>query len=172
MDDAINAFISIASRELRTPMTTSQGFTELLLDHDPPNPVRRQWLERIQQDNNRLVAIVDDLLNVSRIESGNLNVTLEAVPVHPVVERVVTEMRSTIDTHTFLVDIPEGIPPLEADEHKLTQVLSNLLDNAAEYNPRGSLVTISACHDLEQPDMLAKLAMAAGVEPREMENRW
>ena len=73
-------------------MTTIQGFTELLLDHDPPNPVRRQWLERIQRDSNKLVAIVDDLLNISRIESGNLNVTLEAVPVHPVIEKVMAEM--------------------------------------------------------------------------------
>ena len=74
MDDAINDLISIASHELRTPMTTIQGFTELLLDQDPPNPVRRQWLERIQQGSNRLVAIVDDLLNISRITSGKLNV--------------------------------------------------------------------------------------------------
>ena len=149
MDDAINDLISIASHELRTPMTTIQGFTELLLDQDHPNPVRRQWLERIQQDSNRLVAIVDDLLNISRITSGKLNVTLKAVPVDHVVESVVEEMRSTIDTHTFLVDIPEGIPHLEADEHKLTQVLFNLLGNAAKYSPQGGLVTISARHEPE-----------------------
>ncbi len=79
MDDAINDFISIASHELRTPMTTIQGFTELLLNQDPPYAVRRQWLERILQDSNRLVAIVDDLLDISRISSGKLNITLKAV---------------------------------------------------------------------------------------------
>ena len=147
MDDAINDFISIASHELRTPMTTIQGFTELLLDQDPPYAVRRQWLELIRQDSNRLVAIVDDLLDISRISSGKLNITLKAVPIRRVVEGVVAEMRPNSEKHTFLVDIPESISPVEADEHKLTQILSNLLDNAAKYSPQGGLVTISARHE-------------------------
>ena len=147
MDDAINDFISIASHELRTPMTIIQGFTELLLDQDPPYAVRRQWLERIRQDSNRLVAIVNDLLDISRISSGKLNITLKAVPIPRVVEGVVAEMRPSSERHTFLVDIPESISPVEADEHKLTQVLSNLLDNAAKYSPQGGLVTVSARHE-------------------------
>lgn len=147
MDDAINDFISIASHELRTPITTIQGFTELLLEQDPPYSVRRRWLERIRQDSNRLVAIVDDLLDISRISSGKLNITLKAVPIRRVVEGVVEEMRLNSEKHTFLVDIPDSILPVEADEHKLTQVLSNLLDNAAKYSPEGGLVTVSARHE-------------------------
>ena len=56
-------------------------------------------------------------------------------------------MRPSSEKHTFLVDIPESISPVEADEHKLTQVISNLLDNAAKYSPQGGLVTVSARHE-------------------------
>lgn len=68
------SLVSIASHELRTPMTTIVGFSELLLTRNPPESTRRDWLQRINSDDHRLINVVDDVLNVSLIHSGELSI--------------------------------------------------------------------------------------------------
>ena len=141
-----NEFISVASHELRTPMTIIMGFSELLLRADPPAAVGRQWLERINQDSRKLSAIVDDLLNVSRIQSGTLTVNLEQLPLCEAINEASEDITLTTDKHQFSVDIPPETPQVVADPDKLAQVLRNLLDNAVKYSPEGGRVEISAAY--------------------------
>jgi len=139
-----DAFVSIASHELRTPMTTILGFSELLLRRNPPEATRREWVERIYSHCARLAGIVDDLLNVSRIQSGKLAVNPEQLPLPVVVEEAVEAVRSTTDIHEFMLGIPPDTPKVVADPDKLAQVLTNLLTNAVKYSPGGGKITVSA----------------------------
>ena len=139
-----DTFVSIASHELRTPMTTILGFSELLLSRNPPEATRREWLERIHLHSKRLADIVDNLLNVSRIQSGKLAVNLEQLPLSVVIEEVVGAARTTTEIHEFMVDISPDTPKVVADRDKLAEILTNLLSNAVKYSPGGGQITVSA----------------------------
>ncbi|MEE8442893.1 MAG: ATP-binding protein, partial [Dehalococcoidia bacterium] len=166
-----NAFVSVASHELRTPMTTILGFTELLLSQDPPEDIRRQWLERIHRDSYRLAGIVDDMLNVSRIQSGKLAVTSETLSLHILLEDVVAETRPKASNHEIVVDVLSDVPPVMADRQKLSQVLVNLLENAIKYSPRGGLITISALHDSERQRVVVAVSdQGVGIAPNDQEH--
>ena len=153
-----DTFVSIASHELRTPLTTMLGFSELLLERDPPQDLRREWLGRIHQDSQRLASIVDEMLNVSRIQSGKLAVNLEYVLLQSFIEQVIEGVNTITDKHQPLVDIPPDLPPVIADRHKLGQVLTNLVDNAAKYSPHGGAITISAYLEQESHCVVTRVS--------------
>ena len=153
-----NTFVSIASHELRTPMTTVIGFSELLPKRDLPDPTTREWIERIHQSGQILSAIVDDMLNISRIQSGKLAVNLEDLQLDELVDETLAGIKSASDGHGFRVDIPSETPSVVADREKLSQVLINLLTNAAKYSPGGGLITVSARHEAERDRVLAEVA--------------
>ena len=153
-----NTFVSISSHELRTPMTTVVGFSELLLKRDLPDTTTREWIERIHQSGQILSAIVDDMLNVSRIQSGKLAVSLEHLQLDELVDETLAGIKSASDGHEFRVDIPPETPSVVADREKLSQVLINLLTNAAKYSPGGGLITVSARHEAERDRVLAEVA--------------
>ncbi|MEW6034228.1 MAG: GAF domain-containing protein [Chloroflexota bacterium] len=136
-------FISIASHELRTPMTGVYGFAELLLMTGKElTGEHRQWLETIHQESKRLNDIVNDLLNVSRIESGGLTLKLEAVALGPLVADIFGKFTLSHPTRQFFVDMSEDFPAVRADRDKLHQVLLNLVDNAVKYSPQGGPVEV------------------------------
>ena len=139
-----------ASHELRTPITTIMGFSELLLRRRVPESTRHGWLDLVHRESRKMAAIVDDLLNISRIQAGNLRASIESVSLQEVAEETLDNMRHITDKHEFLVDIPPGTPNAWADRGKLCEVFVNLLDNAVKYSPLGGLVTISARHNPEQ----------------------
>ena len=164
-------FVSIASHELRTPMTTILGFTELLLKRDLPESSRREWLERIYQSSKALSAIVDDMLNISRIQSGKLALSLELLQLQDVVNEVLAGIRPETTVHEFIVSIPEDTPKVVADREKLAQVLINFLTNAIKYSPKGGPVTISARHDRDRERVVVEVAdQGIGIAPEEQEN--
>ena len=141
-----DTFVSIASHELRTPMTTVMGFTELLMSRDAPQR-RAGWLRHIYEDSKRVVDIIDDLLNVSRIQSGNLSLDLQPVDLWVLLSNTAESLGNTASNHQLVINVPEDLPDVIADEGKLAQVSVNLLSNAIKYSPNGGDVTISATHD-------------------------
>ena len=172
LQDRRDTFVSIASHELRTPMTTIMGFSELLLtNEDAPASARHDWLERIHQNSQILSAIVDDMLNLSRIQSGKLAINLEYLPVGNVVEEVLSDIRSDDgDSHDFHVSVPEDTPAIVADREKLTQILINLVTNAVKYSPKGGAVTISARHEPAQERVVVQVAdEGIGISPDDQE---
>jgi len=139
-----DTFVSLASHELRTPMTSIMGFSELLLSRDPSAEQRADWLGRINRESKRLTGIIDDLLDVSRIQSGRLVVDLRPLALGWVMRDAADFARSISDIHDIVVDIPEGTASVLADEDKLGQVLTNLLTNAVKYSPQGGRIQIRA----------------------------
>ena len=149
LDRVKDEFVALASHELRTPLTGIYGFSQLLAEDGPISEEdRRQWAGHIHSEAGRLTAIVEDLLNVSRIESGTLEIKGEPLPFLQVVESVRFSFDGRSEQHTL-----ETAGQLEAtvsgDQSKLVQVLSNLVDNAIQYSPAGGRVLIEGQVDRE-----------------------
>jgi|GEM_PF-1495456 len=148
VDRMKSEFISIASHELRTPMTSVYGFAELLLTRSTSlSDSERSWVGIIHKESKRLTDIVEDLLNVSRIESGVLKPDMKPIAITPVVKAVFEELASLYPRHEFICSVSETAPSVMADEDKLAQVVTNLVDNAAKYSPAGGEVTVGASAD-------------------------
>jgi PAS domain S-box-containing protein len=138
-------FVSTVSLELRTPLTSIYGFAQTLLREDIAfgEPERRTFLEFIARESERLTTIVDALLNVARLDTGDLTVSLEPTDVGSVVAEVVTTA-NVANGHRLVSDVATGQLAAQADPEKLRQVLDQLVSNAVKYSPGGGTVTVSA----------------------------
>jgi PAS domain S-box-containing protein len=140
-------FVSTVSHELRTPLTSIYGFAETLLRQDVMfgDEERKTFLRYVASESQRLTAIVDTLLNVARLDTGDLQVNLAPTDVRAVVGQAVELAEAgAVNGHRFVVDMPEEPLPARADPEKLRQVFSILLDNALRYSPEGGTVTVGA----------------------------
>ncbi|HMI22112.1 MAG TPA: GAF domain-containing protein [Gaiellaceae bacterium] len=141
-------FVTAVSHELRTPLTSIYGFAETLLRQDVlfGEEERRTFLGYIASESDRLTTIVDQLLNVARLDTGDLQVNLAPIDIRAVVSDVVqtAQQAPAANGHDFFVDLPEHPVDAEADGDKLRQILSNLVDNAIKFSPDGGRVTVAA----------------------------
>jgi two-component system phosphate regulon sensor histidine kinase PhoR len=141
-------FVSMVSHELRTPLTSIYGFAETLMREDVlfGEEQRATFLGYIASESERLTHIVNLLLNVARLDTGDLTVQLTPLDVRGVVAEAVAAAEQGPRTagHRFVVDLPEGPLEAQADHEKLRQILVNLLENAVKYSPGGGKVTIAA----------------------------
>jgi PAS domain S-box-containing protein len=139
-------FVSTVSVELRTPLTSIYGFAQTLLREDVvfSDTERRTFLEFISRESARLTSIVDALLNVARLDSGDLTVALEPTDVAAVVEDVLASASVSANGHRFVAEVDGEPCRAQADPEKLRQVLDQLVSNAVKYSPSGGIVTISA----------------------------
>jgi PAS domain S-box-containing protein len=140
-------FVSTVSHELRTPLTSIYGFAETLLREDVlfGDEERKVFVGYIASESERLTRIVDALLNVARLDTGDLHVQIAPTDVTPVLTDVVTavEQEANREEHSFVLDLPTEPLTAEADADKLRQVLSHLVENAVKYSPQGGTVTIA-----------------------------
>ena len=134
-------FVSTVSHELRTPLTSIYGFSETLLRRDVlfDEEERRVFIGYIASESERLMAIVDALLNVARLDTGDLQVNLAPMDMRPVLDEVVSGAKEEVNAngHRFVLDVPPEALTAEADREKVRQVLQNLLENAVKYSPGG-----------------------------------
>ncbi len=137
-------FVSMASHEIRTPLAALQGFTELLLSRDVSPSVQQDWLSLMNQESTRLATLIEELLDLTRIESGRMRLQREPVAVAELVSRVVALMERHDKHPRFEICVPDDLPQVTADPGKLTQVLANLVGNAVNYSPPRSSVRIRA----------------------------
>ena len=143
-----SGFVSMVSQELRRPLTSIYGFAETLLrrgalfDEDE----RTTFLGYIASETERLTSIVDRLLNVARLDAGDLEVQLSPLDVRSVVSEAVAsvERSEVLNGHRFVLDLPQEPLGAQADPEKLQQVLAHLLDNAVRFSPDGGTVTVAA----------------------------
>ncbi len=139
-----SAFIATAAHELRTPLASILGFTELLQNlHNPKPEALREYVTIIQQKGEALQYIIDDLLDVSRLESGHL-IHLEKIPcdlIELIRTLVLTRARQFTD-YAFALDLPSEAAPTVIDPHKISQAVENLLSNAIKFSPAGSTITL------------------------------
>lgn len=141
-------FVSTVSEEIRRPLTSIYGFAETLLRRDVlfGEEERRTFLGYIASESERLTTIVDALLNVARLDVGDLQMNLVPTDVGSIVSEVVGSLQASagVNGHQFVVDLPAEPVAAEADPEKLRQVLQNLIDNAVKFSPGGGTVTVAA----------------------------
>jgi signal transduction histidine kinase len=153
-----DTFISVASHELRTPLTSILGYAELLLHRDPPSVTRKRWLKNILDNSQRVNVMVDDLLNVSRIQSGKVSIKLERVRLSDVLGETLSLAKESTNKHEFVVDIESDLPDVFVDRDKLSHVVGNILSNAVKYSPNGGHITLSAHNDQERRRLVVSIA--------------
>ena len=145
VDRMKSEFLSHAAHELRTPMASIYGFTELLITQEFDAEMRKDLLETIHKQTAWLIEIINELLDISRIESRRgKDFKIEAVPVAPLVLDVLTAMQIDNQRWPVKVDLPVDLPPVRADIAKLRQILMNIIGNAVKYSPAGGPITISS----------------------------
>ncbi len=140
-------FVANVSHELRTPLTSIRGYVEALQDGGKDDPQTcAQFLTIISTQSERLNLILDDLLYLSRIESGQVVFKREPVVLASIIERSVSIVRPLADKkhHRLETSLAAEIPPVLGDEDRLVQVVTNLLDNAVKYTPDGGTITVEA----------------------------
>jgi two-component system sensor histidine kinase KdpD len=140
-----NSLLAALSHDLRTPLTVLVGLGDVLASSQPPlSPAQRETAEAIQDEARRMSALVTNLLDMARIESGDVTLHLEWQPFEEVVGASVNATRGLLKGHTLNLSIPGGLPMVRFDAVLIERVLVNLLENAAKYTPPGSVITLSA----------------------------
>lgn len=141
-------FVSSVSHELRSPLTSTLGYLELLSDDvaGSLNPEQRHMVEVAERNGRRLLMMIEDLLTLSRIETGAFNVRFKPLEIAPLLSRTLTEWQSvasmqSLDLSYELEDDDLGLLP--GDEHQIVKALGNILGNAVKFTPRGGKIDVA-----------------------------
>ncbi len=147
LDATKDEFISMASHQLRTPLTSVKGYLSMVLEGDvgPINDQQRQMLEQSYNSSQRMVYLISDLLNLSRLNTGKFVIESTSVDLSEVVQGEVEQLAETAKSRnlTLTYKRPSKFPRLMLDETKIHQVVMNLIDNAIYYTPSGGTVTVA-----------------------------
>ncbi|MEK7236088.1 MAG: ATP-binding protein [Nitrospirota bacterium] len=157
-------FVANVSHELRTPLTSIKGYIEALLDGAKDDPeTSTKFLDIILKQSDRLNLILEDLLQLSRIESGQILFKREPLQIQRVIERTLAMIKPLADKkgHRLVSFVEADLPAVLGDEDRLMQVLSNLLDNAVKYTSGKGTITVAA-HPVS--DNTERPAIATAVE--------
>jgi signal transduction histidine kinase len=147
LDRLKDEFVLTASHELRSPLTSVQGFAELLmLERDSLTPKQVETVEIILDNCRHLVRLLNDLLDLARSDAGRLAVTPKPTEVAPLIEDAVRTMRGqTESAHQLLTQqVDPGLPLIEVEADRIRQILVNLLTNAHDYSPAGASIEVTA----------------------------
>ncbi|HEX6291316.1 MAG TPA: GAF domain-containing protein [Herpetosiphonaceae bacterium] len=141
-------FIGTVSHELRTPMTVIKGYVQLLGmgSMGELSPTQRQLLDTIKTSAERMTAIINDLLDITKIESGSVELDFKPVRVLDTVSMTVNSQQTLLTSReqNLLIDAPMEMPPVLVDTTRFQQILDNLLSNAIKYTPKQGQITIAA----------------------------
>jgi len=143
-------FLSNVSHELRTPLTSIRSFTEILMDSPTPISPEEQseFLAIIANQTDRLTRLIGDLLDLSRIEAGEFHCEFDSFPIEPfVLSPVLETMRRLVNENgvEFVTNIQADMPEIRGDSDRLSQVITNLIDNALKFTKPGGRLELSAC---------------------------
>jgi PAS domain S-box-containing protein len=138
-------FVSMAAHELRSPLTAIKGFTRTLMTKFELLPPERRghYLAVVNDQSNRLARLVDDLMQVSRIDAGSVRLDTDSVDLGDVVRSLAEQFGSKWAGRALDIEVDDDAPPALADPHKLEEILINLIDNAVKYSPASEPVHVS-----------------------------
>ncbi|NJO84318.1 MAG: GAF domain-containing protein [Blastochloris sp.] len=139
-------FLGMISHELRTPLASIKGFTGTLLLDDvtfPPEQ-QRQFLHIMEDEADRLTGLVEQLLDLSRLQAGTLRIEPVPQPVRAILDAARAQLDSLTHRHQFLIQVPDDLPFVLADSERIAQVLVNLVGNAAKFSQPGTSITLNA----------------------------
>jgi PAS domain S-box-containing protein len=165
-------FVTNVSHELRTPITPIKGYADILLlgAAGPLTPAQIKAVDVIKGNADRLSTLVNDLLDISRIESGQVELVMRPLSMSEILQSVGDNLRGRIDQEnkpmTLQVIVPHDLPEVWGDRARVTQVIMNLADNAFSYTPPGGTVTLQAHVDKEQDELIVEVTdTGVGIAP-------
>ncbi len=151
-NNAKSEFVGLVAHELKVPMTSISGYADLLPVVGPVTEKQAQFLATIKNAVNRMRILVNDLNDISRIESGNLRIELEPVSVREAIDSALEGAQTEIERrgHHLTVTVPSDLPAVWADQDRLAQVLLNLISNAYKYTPDGGAIQVEAFRNADR----------------------
>jgi PAS domain S-box-containing protein len=155
IDRLKSEFVATVSHELRTPMTAIRGYAEMLMMDavGPLNVEQRRFLRIVKENSDRLELLVSDLLDISRMESGQIRLNLDVVELPDLLEEAAESLRRMSAQEEkpmeIILDVEADLPSIQADHARVAEILHNLSENAFLYSPSGGMVTLRA---FSQPD--------------------
>jgi signal transduction histidine kinase/DNA-binding response OmpR family regulator len=163
-------FLANMSHELRTPMNSIIGFSEILIErlNGAIDPKHVSFLRHILTSGQHLLGIINDILDLSKIEAGKMEVYAEKFEVRPVIESVCTVMRGMAKSKqmpSFVIEADSTLPPVETDLAKFKQILYNLLSNAMKFSPAESAITIRVMH-VDETITISVRDEGIGIDPK------
>lgn len=148
VDEMKSEFVSVASHELRTPLATIKNAVQLVLKGKAGevNEIQANFLSMAEKNINRLTNILNDLLDLSRIESGKVGMKIEELDLRGPIDFVLSSLKTQADAKLVRLegDVPKDLPFVYGDREKVAQILTNLVGNALKFTPEGGAVTVSA----------------------------
>jgi two-component system, OmpR family, sensor kinase len=165
----LRRFAADASHELRTPLSAIRGYAELAMRHPGPVPDDvAHALRRIESESARMGVLVDDLLLLARLDAGR-PLEREPVDLSRLVIETTSDARVARNDHRWRLDLPDEPVMVQGDEHRLHQVMANLLSNAGKHTPAGSTISVALALGDALPDASATAGTSAvqrGVVPQ------
>jgi len=158
LDRMKSEFISSVSHELRTPLHSIKGFTKLLLVDKVPDPkIQKEFLTRIKERSSHLGQLIDDLLDMSRLESGQFSIRKQLLSMKTLIHELLQDFQTIAagKNITLNEDIRSTLPKVEGDENRLKQVILNLLSNAIKFSHDGNSINIKG--EVRDDDVLIKV---------------
>lgn len=143
-NEAKSRFVSTVSHEFRTPLTAILGFSELLRSTQVDPERQREYLDIIKSQSERLARLIEDLLDLSRIESGRITLQKEPFDIGKLIQETLAMLPAEMHTHLFRVEAEPDLPPARGDRDRIAQVLTNLVGNAIKYSEPGAEITLRA----------------------------
>lgn len=160
LDEAKDEFVSMASHQLRTPLTSIKGYISMMLEGDAGkiNNTQKHFLREAFSSSERMVRLVNDFLNVSRLQTGRFMIDKKPTNLADVVTEELASLESSADSRNleFVFKAPKNIPTLNLDEDKIRQVIMNFVDNAMFYSPEGSKIYINLVNKDDMVELTVK----------------
>ena len=164
LDSTKDEFISMASHQLRTPLTSVKGYMSMVIDGDAGklNPKQQELLEQAFTSSQRMVYLIADLLNVSRLHTGKFVIDRVSTQLADVVEGELAQLRETAKAKNIVLEFkkPKNFPSMMLDETKTRQVIMNFADNAIHYTPDGGKIQVTL---LDRGDSVEYLVSDNGI---------
>ncbi|MFO8011118.1 MAG: PAS domain-containing sensor histidine kinase, partial [Dehalococcoidia bacterium] len=160
LDKVKDDFISIVSHELRTPLTSIKSFTEILLDYENNSEIQDEFLGIINEECDRLTRLLNDFLDLSKMESGKMVWKTASVDLRDVIETAANSIDALLQGSSLSLElsIDNSLPPVWGDRDRFVQVVTNLLSNAFKFSPEGGRIQVKARRNVsgsdESPDMI------------------
>ncbi len=164
-------FLAMISHELRTPLTSIKGFSTTLLAEDIewPPAKQRDFLQTIDEESDKLGDLIEQLLDMSRMEAGILRISPRKQSLNDIFISSEPQMRAITSDHVLVLEITPDLPPVSVDGQRIAQVLTNLAGNAAKYSPPQTRITISA-YPVENAIQIDVADQGIGIPTKEREH--
>ena len=169
LDRLKNEFVSTVSHELRTPLASLRGFTELMLKREFDKEKRREFIGIIHTESIRLTNLINDFLDIQRMESGRQVYRFEPVSLPQLFDEAVTLFSQGEAKHALIVDVPPDLPRVRADADRIRQVLANLVSNALKFSLQRGTVWLRARTDGASVEVSVQDS-GIGITPEAIQN--